>query len=161
MKNKKCSKCNKIKSIKKFHKKNGRISKTNAYCKKCNSNYCKEAYNKNKEKYSAASKAWAKANKEKRTNIFRNSHYKQVFGITLEDYNIMLVSQGGACAICKLPESVKLPSGAIKSLSIDHCHNTGKIRGLLCYRHNVGIGFFDENIEYLNSAIDYIRKHNE
>jgi hypothetical protein len=74
-------------------------------------------------------------------------------------------SQNHLCAICLLPETVKM-HGRIRKLSVDHCHeseNNGdmKIRGLLCSRCNIAFGAFRESIEILQNAILYAKKHNK
>jgi hypothetical protein len=69
--------------------------------------------------------------------------------------NEMLKSQNYVCAICKNPETVKSVKGKLKELAVDHCHNTGKIRGLLCYACNIGIGLFKNNPEILYQASLY------
>lgn len=84
---------------------------------------------------------------------------KRRFGITQEQYQLMLDKQNNLCAICKLPETVKR-KGKIKKLSIDHCHESEKkgimkIRGLLCLRCNIAFGAFRESIEILQNAIEY------
>lgn len=66
-----------------------------------------------------------------------------------ERYREMLKYQGGTCAICK-----KEPNG--RKFSLDHDHTTSQIRGLLCNNCNVGLGFFNDNIEALKSAIAYL-----
>lgn len=58
------------------------------------------------------------------------------YGLKPEDFARLLLDQGGKCAICVRP------SGGKRMLDIDHCHKTGEIRGLLCHRHNRGLGFF-------------------
>jgi hypothetical protein len=65
----------------------------------------------------------------------------------------MLAQQGGQCAICKGP-----PAGRDK-FYVDHCHETGAVRGLLCIRCNTLIGSAKENETILVSAIAYIRRH--
>lgn len=82
------------------------------------------------------------------------------FGLTLDGYQSMLESQGGVCFICKKPEKATDPrSGKVKDLAVDHCHQTNKIRGLLCSNCNRGIGLFCDDPSLLQSAIDYLRKH--
>ena len=82
----------------------------------------------------------------------RASHLKRKYGITLDDYEAMLVAQGGGCAICGAPE----PDG--QSLHVDHDHDTGAVRGLLCFTCNAGIGMFDHDIDLLSAAVDYLRR---
>lgn len=76
----------------------------------------------------------------------RRIHLKNRYGITLEDYDAMLILQGGACGICK-----RLPNP--KELYVDHDHVTGEIRGLLCNRCNVVLEWF---LEYADPALLYM-----
>lgn len=71
------------------------------------------------------------------------------FGITLDDYNVMVERQRGVCAICQMPENGK-------SLAVDHDHKTGIVRGLLCANCNNGLGRFKDNINVLLAAIHYL-----
>lgn len=76
------------------------------------------------------------------------SHRVRKYGISEKDYESMLLYQNNVCAICYKAD--------IKSLSVDHCHITGKIRGLLCSSCNMGIGMFKDNPSLLNNAIGYL-----
>lgn len=78
---------------------------------------------------------------------------KNKFDISVEQYEKMLKEQNGACVICKQPEANRR-----QRLSVDHDHETGKVRGLLCQRCNSIIGMALENIEVLESAIQYIAR---
>lgn len=90
----------------------------------------------------------------------RHACLKSNYGIGIEDYNQMLADQGGVCAICKLPETSKTPyGGPIKPLSVDHNHNTGTVRGLLCTQCNYMIGHCRENREFLLEGVKYLDKH--
>lgn len=75
---------------------------------------------------------------------------KNKYGITRQEYESKMEEQGGACAICKKPEREG------RWLSVDHCHNSLKVRGLLCHTCNTAIGMFEDNPEYLTSAISYL-----
>ncbi len=75
------------------------------------------------------------------------------YGITLDDYDRMLAEQGGACAICGGgPEG----GPATKNYSVDHCHETGLVRGLLCSSCNIGLAKFRDRPELLIAASDYL-----
>lgn len=74
------------------------------------------------------------------------------YGITTDDYTRMFEEQDGACAICKRPPTDK-------RLAIDHCHTTGKVRGLLCGPCNVSLGQFGDNPRTLLEAAKYLLKH--
>lgn len=80
---------------------------------------------------------------------------KYLYGITSDDYKTMLASQCGVCAICRKP-----PEGGPRTsrLYVDHDHDTGKVRGLLCRRCNQALGTLGDNIEGLMRAIDYLKK---
>lgn len=79
------------------------------------------------------------------------------FGLTPDQYLEMLEAQGGVCAICSRPERVVDPrNGRIKALAVDHNHETGDIRGLLCQNCNKGIGNLGDSVETLLSAAAYL-----
>ena len=84
---------------------------------------------------------------------------KKKFGITLDEFNVMVKNQNGVYAICGKPEN-KTGCRGTKNLSVDHNHETGKIRGLLCYKCNLGIGNFLENGKLLTKAINYLKERN-
>lgn len=84
----------------------------------------------------------------------RNSQLKNRHNITLIQYNQMFTNQSGNCAICNINQ-IKLK----RRLAVDHCHKTGKIRGLLCERCNVSLGNFNDNVETLKNAILYLSKN--
>lgn len=81
----------------------------------------------------------------------RRYNLKYNFGITPEDYEDMLTDQNGGCAICGV-------ASTRRRLDIDHDHETGKVRGLLCEKCNRGLGFFKDNIETLKKVIKYLTK---
>lgn len=72
----------------------------------------------------------------------------------------MFDEQGGLCAICERPERTIL-RGKVRSLSVDHCHTTGLVRGLLCGPCNLGLGGLEDNIEFLMNAIIYLERSRE
>ena len=86
----------------------------------------------------------------------RDSLLKRCFGITLEEYGKMLENQGDVCAICG-----GSPDAKGKEFAVDHDHNTGKIRALLCRGCNVGIGNLKDDPELLEKAAAYIRANRE
>lgn len=78
------------------------------------------------------------------------------FGITPEQYQEMLDAQGGVCAICEGPERSTDKKGRIKAFAVDHDHDTGAIRGLLCANCNKGIGNLGDSVDTLISAAAYL-----
>ena len=118
--------------------------------------YATREYLKNRERYLKNSKKTYEENKEK----YRDLAYQKKFGITLEDYDTLFELQKGVCKLCNCPETKvnRKSTGLIKRLAVDHCHTTGKVRGLLCQDCNVGIGSFKDNVEVLQKAIDYLKE---
>ena len=84
----------------------------------------------------------------------RNRHLKRKYGITLDDYNVMLEKQNHCCALCETSE----PGGRWNMFAVDHCHETGNIRGLLCKRCNIALGELKDDVTILESAIKYINE---
>lgn len=111
-------------------------------CKLC---YNKKYFQENKEKYYEQGKIWRANNKEK----LRNKSLRERFGITIQDFRILLDKQYGLCAVCRLEPGTHL----------DHNHDTGKIRGILCNTCNRGIGLLKDNIFVLKNAIEYLNKN--
>lgn len=93
-----------------------------------------------------------------RREDFRDAERQRKFGITRAQYGDLLLAQGGACAICRQPETATR-NGLVKSLAVDHCHSSGEIRGLLCVACNTGIGKFMDDRNLMLSAIQYLDKH--
>jgi len=98
---------------------------------------------------------WQKRYREKNRKALSDSERKRRFGITPERYADLFRSQNGACAICKNPETATR-LGKVKALSVDHCHKSGAIRGLLCSDCNTGIGKLKDDVTILQSAIRYL-----
>jgi hypothetical protein len=88
----------------------------------------------------------------------RNKKYFSLYGITLEQYNSMLEKQNNVCKICTQPEQM-LHKGKPKRLSIDHDHNTGKVRGLLCQRCNTTLGRYKDDPKLIKNLISYIEEN--
>lgn len=89
---------------------------------------------------------WSKNNRDKE----RNYRLKTTFGITQEDYNTLLACQGGVCLMCERPP-------ADRPLEIDHNHETGAIRGLLCRFCNLVLGNAFDSPETLEAGARYLR----
>lgn len=86
---------------------------------------------------------------------------RRFFGINVQDFEIMHTKQNGLCAICRKPQPPRNRHGRILeiTLAVDHCHATGRIRGLLCDKCNFGIAHFQEDVEILKNAIAYLELH--
>lgn len=106
----------------------------------------------NKDKVADAQRRWRSENPEKVAHAKRRDALSR-HGITIEDYDQMLASQDYVCKICGSSDT---GSAKKKYFSVDHCHDTGVVRGLLCQGCNSGLGHFKDDIVFLQAAIDYL-----
>jgi hypothetical protein len=92
---------------------------------------------------------------------YRENHkanqLKAKYGITVEDYQSMFDSQGGVCKLCGMEETTKISKGdGVRSLAVDHDHNTGKVRGLLCHQCNVVLGQYEKHKDLFPKFQEYL-----
>lgn len=142
MKTKKCRRCNKIKSLDKFYKDKKSKSGLCTYCKLCMKKYVQSgsgliSKKKGSKKYRNSKKG-------------RESYYQRIFNITLKQYDEMFERQKGVCEMC----------GRINKyghrLCVDHNHETGEIRTLLCHHCNTLVGWIENNPGLCKKVMDYI-----
>lgn len=88
---------------------------------------------------------------------FTEQYLKRTYGLTFDQYIDLYLSQGGKCAICKVHGFYEEPYTRLK-LCVDHNHETGKVRGMLCTCCNTAIGSFKEDISILEKAIEYLKE---
>lgn len=134
------------------------LSVSYAYKKGCRCPECKAnkaIYTKRDTKAAERSKIWIANNKERNRSLKRKHADKK----WLEKYEELRKTQESKCKICNKVTSLGTLSNSVK-LHIDHCHKTGKLRGLLCGNCNVGLGHFKDNIQLLSNAIKYLEEHN-
>jgi hypothetical protein len=137
---KKCSNCKEVLPVSNFVRRkfdSGSWGYT-SWCKPCRNNKSKEEW---------------------KDGSIRDYVYKRKFGISLSDYEKILKSQDGKCAICQTQK----PTGhgaKYGRFSVDHDHSTGEVRGLLCSNCNIGLGAFRDNVDVIKNAIFYIDRHN-
>lgn len=98
--------------------------------------------------------------REANPEYYRDKELRKTYGITIDDYNKMLEDQKGVCAICGQPESrIDKRVDRVSNLAVDHCHNTGKVRGLLCHACNAMLGQSGDSVERLELGANYLRFH--
>lgn len=126
----------------------------------------RQYYAEKKESISAARKtAWAQRSEEQRAKDSRralDNKYRNLFGVTLEKVERVFEQQGNACAVCRiaLPDllSPEKRRGTMNVPTLDHCHKTGRLRGILCNHCNRGLGLFHDDSERLRAAADYLSR---
>lgn len=100
---------------------------------------------------------WEAQSRDKAFRKRRNSVLKTKYGITIDQYESLLAQGDGACWICARPETIKRPNVKYPdSLSVDHSHASGLIRGLLCRNCNWGIDAFKDDAERIEQALQYL-----
>lgn len=137
-----CRECKEPKLLEMFHKDKQNPSGLRTICKSCASTYNKRACKNPKYEKQA-----------------RNRHLKRKYNISEQDYIALLSNQKGVCAICNKAEtSTTSKTKPVSRLAVDHCHVTGRVRGLLCRHCNTAIGLFRESGHVLNQAIQYLER---
>lgn len=136
MSTKTCRKCGEDKPLSEYHRyhkmKDGYLNQ----CKRCCHDYRKQ---------------YAKDNPEKHRLAMKKLLLKQKYGITIEQWDEMYSRQGEVCAICGGVNDTK-------DLVVDHCHVTNEVRGLLCTRCNLGLGYFCDRIDLMENAVLYLKR---
>lgn len=132
---KKCPKCGKRKYRKSFDKNAARSDGLDVYCRICHKQY---------------QKRWREAHPIQKAHAAFVSGLKVKYGLSLAQFEILLKRQKKVCAICKKPEQRN------RRLSVDHCHSSKQVRGLLCDKCNVGIGRFNDDPKLIKRAYQYL-----
>lgn len=120
---------------------------------------------KSKEDKAAYAKAWRakhplrgrEANRRyraKNPGAARKKYLQTTYGLTLEAFSAMLAGQNGRCAICE----TDTPDG--QGWCVDHDHDSGKVRNILCHSCNAGIGLLKDDLALVLKAAEYLRRHN-
>ena len=157
-----CSKCGEIKLTSEFPVITARRKKRyHSYCYDCQNRYARDFRARDIEASRARENAYYRENAEHKrevtrqwraaTGYDRKNSLKRLYGITLQEYQVLLDAQNGVCAVCGEP-----PQGKRKFLAVDHDHETGQIRGLLCTTCNVGLGALRDSLELLHAALAYL-----
>lgn len=129
-----CNQCNKKYEL-------GVDSTLNKYCSiRCRKDFHNSVWN---SKY---------GNRDNKAQMFA-WRLRTVYGITPEIYNQILESQNNACGICGIDKPMGL------GWHVDHCHETGKVRGILCQKCNQALGLLNENINTMEKMIEYTKNH--
>ncbi len=161
-----CTKCGLERPLTEFYRAAGTRDGLRGDCKACFQARAKARYPLVREQRIAAAQKWRDENPERyRENQRRMrsspegkerqraGHLKRKYGITIEQYDQMLAEQGGGCAICG-----REPRPDI-SLHLDHDHESGNLRGILCFRCNNALGDLDDDVALLRAAVRYLESY--
>ncbi len=146
--NRVCSDCHQELPCSAFYPRFERSGHVRSYCKPCANIRARDYRRTNPDSGRRAAKKWYQNGG---SNKIRENRLLKKYGISLRQFEEIEKAQNGKCAICGMvPTSTRL--------HVDHCHKTGKVRGLLCVVCNRGIGQFSESVELLHSAARYLEK---
>lgn len=161
-----CKTCGLTKALDDFYRAPGMRDGRRNECKTCNLAAKRERYLADPQAAIARVKRWQQENPERYRENQRRirsspagkerqraGHLRRKYGITVEQYDELLASQGGRCAICR-----REPRPDI-SLHLDHDHQSGQLRGILCFRCNNALGDFDDDSTLLRAALGYLGQH--
>lgn len=152
---KSCSKCKEILPIKCFYKSKQMPCGYSSQCIKCVKECGRKETESGKSKIRALKYYYTNQEEIKRKSVAKL--LKSKYNLSLEEYLEMVKNQDNKCAICNKPETHRdSRTNRIKNLSVDHHHESGRIRGLLCCNCNTAIGLLKEDPKILESAIEYI-----
>ena len=126
-----CTRCDELKEISKFSKDSRAKSGLQSRCKECQAEV-----------------------KAEMSMYYRGKHLEYKYGITHADYEEMLAKQEGCCAVCGIEEKYCEHS----RLAVDHDHETGEVRALLCKKCNQAIGLLQDNSSFALNAYEYLRR---
>jgi NMD protein affecting ribosome stability and mRNA decay len=145
-----CRKCDTVKPRSEFYIRETVSDGLYTYCKKCKS--------KDNSKYSSSPRRkewfskWYVANRSTIKKNLKKNAIKRKYGLDIDEYNQLLESQNHKCAICGEEMHGR-------EVTVDHCHQTMRIRGILCGKCNKGLGHFRDRIDVLTKAISYLEHY--
>ena len=137
-----CGSCQTVKLLSDFAVNSNQVDGLQGFCRPCGR---------------AKQTAWREKNRAKSNALATRSHRHKRIGIEYEEYELLLRLHENKCAICKREETTQ-HRGLTRALAVDHCHESGRIRGLLCNNCNRGLGLFDDSKERIASALEYMNQ---
>lgn len=152
-----CRKCGETKPGTEFAlDRNKPCGRTTDRCKVCTAEYGRWYRAEHPERVRESSRRSYAKTYETTARTYR---LKKLYGLTRAEYDAMHAAQDGRCAICDREETaLSNKADRVKGLSVDHCHDTGRIRGLLCGRCNSAIGLLNHDGALLRAAIAYLNR---
>jgi hypothetical protein len=120
-------------------------TKTEYVYRGCRCDECREAA-------TAYQRSRRKSTNYRKNEYLSNVKYKirQKYGLSVTDYYTLVMRQGGLCDICRKPD--------VRALAVDHCHDTERVRGLLCNKCNRALGGFGDNPLLIKTALNYLEQ---
>lgn len=146
-----CTMCKVTKPLVEFYKSKSRPRGVSNECKVCSRIRNKRRYEANKDACKRRAVEWWRKNPDKREVVYRRNRLKDAYGLSLETWDAMHAAQNGTCKICGEQERSR-------RLAVDHCHDTGAVRGLLCTRCNTALGLIKDSPQLAEKLAEYLRQ---
>lgn len=150
---KNCTSCKEVKPVSEFHVSTTRPNGTIVYqprCKACyNTHYITKWHEQDAK---TKSKEIFRRKHKYNSDWHKNQRLIKKYGINLEEFDAMYQQQAGRCAICDTGVSAD-------KICVDHCHDSGQVRKLLCHNCNTMLGLAKENTRTLQRSIEYLKEH--
>lgn len=153
-----CTKCGAEKEPAAFSRDKYATDGLRYQCRICSTHSTTKWAEKNRQRLSDYGKRRRKENPDKVRAEVTKSHYKTKYGLSLGDLNNMRDQQNGQCAICKTPFPILGKPNRSQVPQVDHCHATGKVRGLLCSPCNIALGLLKDDFFTVIRAASYLKK---
>ena len=154
-----CTKCKNTKDFSFFSKDKYKTTGYRSHCKECSRETHLKRYAKDpqgqRNRTNEYRRKLKEQNPEKLSLNNKKNRLKRTYGISYNQYVAMKEAQFFSCFICNVSEE----SAGSKGLVVDHCHETGKVRKLLCSKCNTSLGLVDENCDILEKMIAYLKAH--
>lgn len=166
---KRCTRCRVEKPLAEYNKSKNAKDGLQHRCRDCGRALCREWYSQNAEteryksrrrmrirgpKDRERNRLWALANPEQARYHSRKKLLRNKYNMTIEEHDAMFAAQGFVCGACGSPDP-----NSQKGWSTDHCHATGKVRGIVCHHCNIGIGHAKDSIDTIKAWIAYLERH--
>ena len=146
-----CFKCKELKSLSDYGRDLRKKSGLQARCRACSSKHEMERYYAKHEE----SKAYNRARYKKNPGRIKDQNLRKWYGIDLTTHFEMIKNQHNKCFTCNKEFTKTSPA------CVDHCHQTGKVRDLLCTKCNTALGMVNDNVSVLKNLTEYIERHSK
>lgn len=153
-----CTTCSKQQTLDSFYSDNKCPDGKRAQCKSCVKLTKRAYFDKHRERELGKLKTWKKNNPDK----VKAGNLRNLYGITPEQHQSMITKQNNCCAICnrqQVDNVVDKRNNKPRDLAVDHSHQTGLIRGLLCYYCNIAVGQLKDSVQTAERLVEYLKKY--
>lgn len=146
-----CNACREAKPHSDFSADRRNKSGLQGKCKSCSAQVARQWRSENQERHRETQKQWEKLNPER--------HLLSKFGIRVGEKRAIFEKQGGVCGACGASEHGHPRLSGESGWCLDHCHSSGAVRGVLCWRCNLALGYAEDSPEKLRALAEYLESH--